>query len=327
MIRIAAAAALLLGALGAARAQSVEELKRAISERDAIILELKQKIEALERGAAPRAVPAPGAPAPAPAAATAEDDELGRALERTLVQQGGLLLRAATYELQPEASYAHWDRSRGPLRRTAGAALSLRAGLPWESQFQLRVPYLRVTTASGSASDWGDIDLSLSKQLAREAPGRPGLIASVGWTGRTGEDGFGGGVPTGSGFNVLQAGLTAVKRSDPLMLYGGISYAAPLSRQVSGNKVAPGDTFGLRLGTILAASPDTAVNLGLNLGFVRPTRLNGQSVADSDTVLGTLQIGVGTILTRDLLLNVAGEFRVAGNVPNFRLTVTLPIRF
>ncbi len=128
MIRTVAIAALLLGARGAALAQSVEELKRAIAERDAVILELKQRLEVLERGPAPRGGPAPGVPAP-----TAEDDEeLGRALERTLVQQGGLLLRPSTYELQPEASYANWDRSRGPMRYVAGTSLSLRAGLPWE---------------------------------------------------------------------------------------------------------------------------------------------------------------------------------------------------
>jgi len=321
-----AIAGLLLGVAGAAAAQTVEELKRAIEERDAVILELKRKVEALERGPSLRASPAPSAPAQA-----AEDDEdLSRALERTLVQQGGLLLRPSTYELQPEASYANWDRSRGPMRYVAGTSLSLRAGLPWESQFQLRVPYVHVSTAAGSATALGDIELSLSKQLARESAGWPGLIASLGWIGRTGRDGFDGGVPsvpTGGGFNVLQGGLTVVKRSDPLMLYGGISYAAAFSRQVSGTEVAPGNTFGLRLGTILAASPDTALNLGLNLGFVRATRLNGQTVPDSDTVLGTLQIGVGTVLSRNVLLNVSGDVRLTGNVPNFRLSVSLPIRF
>lgn len=325
MIRIVGAAALLLGVLGAAHAQSVEELKRAISERDAIILELKQKLEALERGPAPRAAPAPGIPAPAPTAD--EDEELSRALERTLVQQGGLLLRKGAYELQPEASYANWDPARGPARYSAGAALSLRAGLPWESQFQLRVPYVHVSTAAGSATALGDIDLSLSKQLLHESRGVPGLIASLGWTSRTGRDGFDGRVATGGGFNVVQGGLTAVKRSDPLMLYGGVTYAVPLSRQVAGNEIAPGNTFGLRLGTILAASPDTAVNLGMNLGFPRLTRLNGQAVPDSDTVFATLQIGVGTVLSRNVLLNVAGDIRVTGNVPNFRLTVSVPIRF
>ena len=323
MIRAAALAALLFGASGA-HAQSVEELKRAIAERDAVILELKQKLEALERGKAPRAGPAQAARA-APAAD--DDEELGRALERTLVQQGGLLLRAGTYELQPEASYANWDPARGAARYVASAALSLRAGLPWESQFQLRVPYVHVSTATGSATALGDIDLAFSKQLLREIPGSLGLVGSLGWTARTGRDGFGGGIATSGGFHVPQAALTAVRRSDPLMLYGGASYAAPLSRQVSGVKIAPGNTFGLRLGTILAASPDTAVNLGLNLGFPRVTRLNGQAVADSDTVFGTLQIGVGTVLSGNVLLNVSGELRVTGNVPNFRLGVSLPIRF
>lgn len=322
MIRILALAGLLLGAHGAALAQSVEELKRAIQERDATIQELKQKVEALEKRVATSARPAPAA-----AASSADDEELARALERTLVQQGGLLLRPGVQELQPEASYAHWDRSRGLLRRASGAALSYRVGLPWESQFQLRMPYLHVVSATGSRTALGDIELSLARQLSREAPGRPGLIASLGWIGRTGKDGFDGGAPTGSGFNVLQAGLTAVKRTDPLMLYGGVSYSAALSRQVAGNDVAPGDTLGLRFGTILAASPDTAVNLGLNLGFVRPTQVNSQTVTDSDTVLGTLQVGVATVLTRSVLLNVSGDFRVAGNAPNFRLTVSLPIRF
>jgi hypothetical protein len=324
MMRTAALAALLLGACGAAHGQSVEELKRAIAERDAVILELKRKLDALERSQAPRASPAPAARA-APSAD--DDEELSRALERTLVQQGGLLLRPGAYELQPEASYANWDPARGAARYVAGAALSLRAGLPWESQFQLRVPYVHVATAAGSATALGDIDLSFSRQLARESARSPGLIASLGWTTRTGRDGFGGGVATGGGFNVPQAALTAVKRSDPLMLYGGVSYAVPLSRQVAGVEIAPGNTFGLRLGTILAASPDTAVNLGLNLGFPRVTRLNGQAVGGSDTVFGTLQVGVGTVLSRSALLNVAGDFRVTGNVPNFRLSVSLPIRF
>jgi hypothetical protein len=323
VIRIAAAV-LLVGLFGAAHAQTVEELKRAISERDAIIQELRQKLEALERGPTPRPAPAPNVLVPT---AADDDEELNRALERTLVQQGGLLLRRGTYELQPEASYANWDPARGAARYVAGAALSWRAGLPWESQFQLRVPYIHVSTAAGSANALGDIDLSLSKQLARESAGTPGLIASLGWTGRTGRDGFDGRVATGGSFNVVQGGLTMVKRSDPLMLYGGVSYAVPLSRQVAGTEIAPGNTFGLRLGTILAASPDTAVNLGMNLGFPRATRLNGQAVPDSDTVFGTLQIGVGTVLSRNVLLNIAGDIRVTGNVPNFRLTLSLPIRF
>ena len=63
------------------------------------------------------------------------------------------------------------------------------------------------------------------------------------------------------------------------------------------------------------------------MGFVGARRLNGQRVPDSDTVLGTLQLGFGTVPTQRLMLNVAGEFRASGPAQNFRLLLGLPIRF
>lgn len=333
MIRVVAFGLALV--CGAAGAQSVEDLQRAIRERDQTIRELQQKVEALESQAKGRA----GAPSAADRAAAtpkplrdeagegADDEELSRALERTLVQQGGLLLPTGSFEVQPEVSYAHWDKSRGPLRHQSVAALTLRAGLPWASQFQVRVPYVHAVVAGASATRLGDIDLSLSKQLAQERGGWPGLIASLSWSARTGRDSFAGGAPTGSGFNVVSGDLTAVKRYDPLMFYGGVSYTSPFSRRISGVDVAPGDSYGLRFGGVLAATPEVAVNLGLNLGFVRPVSLNGQPVPDSDTVVGTFQIGVGRILTRRAMLNISADLRVTGNVPDFRLGASLPIRF
>jgi hypothetical protein len=301
-----------LGVPLVAQGQSVDELKGMLEERDATIRQLKDRIQALAKDAVPQ---------------DAADEEMDRALERTLVQQGGLVLRAGTYELEPQLSYAHWDKRRSAIRHTSEAAIGFRAGLPWESQFQMRVPYVHVRTAAGSETALGDIDFSLSKQLTRDRGSWPGLIASLGWFSRTGEDGFDGGAPTGGGFDVLQAGFTAVKRHDPLVFFGGLSYASPLSREISGVKIEPGDTVGVRFGSILAASPETSANVGLNLGFVRATRLDGQRIPESDTVLGTLQIGFSTILTRRVLLNISGDFRVTGDVPNFRLSATLPVRF
>lgn len=312
MIRILALAALLFTQAQAARAQSAEELQRMIRERDARIEELIRRIQVLEKDR------------PAP---SEDDEEMNRALERTLVQQGGMLLRAGAGELEPQLSYAHWDKSRSTLRHVSEAALLLRAGLGWESQFQARVPYLHVSAATGSATGFGDVELSLSRQFVRESGPVPSLVASLGWLSRTGNDAFGAEVPTGGGFNVLQAGATALKRHDPFVHYAGLSYAWPRSRRIAGTELEPGDTLGVRLGSILAASPESSVNVGLSLGFVRAARLDGERVPESDTVLGTLQVGFGTILTRSTMLNLSGEFRVTGNVPNFRLNASLPIRF
>lgn len=305
-------AALVLAGHGAGLAQTTEELERLILERDVEIERLQHRIERLQGDAAK----------PSDA-----DEEMNRALERALVQQGALLLPWGTYELEPQLSYAHWDQSRGTLRHEADAALSFRAGLPMELQVQFRVPYVHVSTSAGSETALGDIDVALSRQFRRQSSSLPSLVGSVGWRARTGRDPFDVGIPTGGGFDVAQAGLTALKRHDPLVYYGGLSYSSPLSRDIGGTNVDPGGTLGARMGGILAARPDTSVNLGLNLAFVRAARLDGQRVPESDTVLGTVQLGVSTILTRRLMLNLSADLRVTGEVPNFRLNAALPIRF
>jgi len=109
--------------------------------------------------------------------------------------------------------------------------------------------------------------------------------------------------------------------------YGTISYADPHARTIESSRVDPGSTTGLRVGGILAATPETSVSLGVNLGFVGNTRVDGQPVPGTDGVLGTLQIGLGAIVTRSVMLNLGGEFRFSGNVPNFRLSLGVPIRF
>lgn len=321
-------------------AQSAEEAQRQLRMREAEIRYLRQRIEALEKERAgparperkpAAAVPSKPAVAAAPPAAPDkpedEEDELGRALERTLVQQGALVLAPHVYELQPDVSYVHWDRSRSVIRQEFEGALSLRAGVGWQSQLELRLPYRQVETESDSATGAGNAELTFSSQLAREGGWSPGLIGALTWSARAERDGFDGELPTGSGFDVLQVGLTAVRTRDPLVFFAGASYAVSQSREISGTKVQPGGILGVRFGSALAASPHTSANIGLNLGFVRETRLNDEPVPDSDTVLGTFQVGFATVLSRSVMLNLSADLRVTGDVPDFRLSASLPIRF
>ena len=310
-MRLGLLAALLIA--GLAHAQSPEELQRIIRERDTEIDRLHRRIETLEKKA-------PAAPE--------DEEESNRALERALVQQGGLVLGRGVYELEPQLAYSHWDKTRSELRDVLEAAIGVRAGLGWESQLQVRVPYVWASAASDSGSGFGDFELGFSRQLRREGDSLPSVVASLGWLSRTGQDPFtSDGVATGGGFNVLQAGVLALKRSDPLVYYGGVSYSAPQARDVSGTRLAPGDNLGLRLGAILAASPTASLSAGLNLAFVGTARIDGERVPDSDTVLGTFALGFGKVLTRRVLLNVSSELRVTGAVPDLRLAITLPVRF
>jgi hypothetical protein len=306
-----------------ARPQSVGELKVMVEERDATIRELQQRIEALENKK-----PLRSAQPSRPASPTdADDEELDRALERTLVQQGGLVLRRGTYEFEPQLSYSHWDPNRSSFRHELDSAVSLRAGLGWDTQLQVHVPYVNVTTSAGSATSIGDVDLAFSKQFARESQSGPGLVGSIGWVSRTGKNELDGTVPTGSGFNVLQGALTAVKRHDPMVFYGGLSYASALSREISGARISPGNILGVRAGGVLAVRPDTSINVGLNLGFAGTGSVNGQSVQNSDATIGSLQIGIGIVVTRTIMLNFSTDIRVTGAVPDYRLTASVPIRF
>jgi len=298
--------AALAAAAASAHGQSVEELQRQIKERDAKIQELSA---ALEGKAGP------------------EDEELARALERTLVQQGVMVLPAGSFDLEPQLSYAHWDSDRGALRDEWDAALGFRAGFGRGWQLQVGVPYVHLSTATDSASGFGNVSLAVSKQILPEEGALPGLLAAVGWVARTGRDGFDGNVPTGGGFNVLQASATATKRADPLVYFGGVSYSLPQARDVSGIHVEPGNALGLRGGAILAATPHASVNAGLNVAFVGASRVGGERVSDSDTVFAAFQMGLSTVLTRRVMLNLSGELRVSGPLPNFRLTVAFPVRF
>lgn len=311
MIRVLLAAGL-LGCGSGALAQSADELKREIERRDAEIRRLQERLEAAERK---------------PADTQPEDDELNRALERTLVQEGLLVLPRGRFELQPQASYAHWDTDRGALRYQWDASLTARAGVGWETQLQMTVPYLHVATSTDSTTDLGDLSISATRQLAPERRNTPAVLASLGWVARTGQDPFSGRVPTGSGFNVLQAGVSVLKRADPLVYYGGATYSLPQAQDYGGRRLEPGTSIGVRAGSALAATPYTSVNLAVNLTFQGAAQIDGQRVPDSDTVLGTLQVGFGTLLSRSVMLNLGGEFRFSGPVPNFRLTVGLPFRF
>ena len=120
---IACGAALLATA---ANAQTVEQLKRELAAKKAQISKLEQRLRELEKrqpaAEKPPVVTAPVATVPAAVPVVAappppEDEEMERALERTLVREGVLVLSPWTFEVAPQFSYAHWDKIQDPFIR------------------------------------------------------------------------------------------------------------------------------------------------------------------------------------------------------------------
>jgi hypothetical protein len=315
-----------------ADAQSVSQLKAELAAEEAQVAKLKKRVRELEQSpppviqSAPVVTPVAVRAVPLPPSSPADDDEAERALERTLVREGALVLAPFTYEVTPQVSVAHWDKVQDPfVQNSYSAALSARMGLPWDTQVSVSLPYVFNELRNGdSSSGLADAGFLLSKELMRESEYGTNLVGSVGWTSPTQNGSAFNPIPYVSGF---QGGLTASKRFDPLVLFGSVSYFSSVSQDVAGTQVNPSDVIGSRFGGSLAISPATSVTMGLNMSYlVNPSPID-LVVPQTDRLLSTVDVGFATVVGPRTLLSITAQFGVTGHVPDFRLIAALPIRF
>jgi hypothetical protein len=323
-----------------AQGQPADELKRQLAAKDAQIAKLEKRVRELEKAgareltaSAPR-MPVTRAvglssgtqPGTSEPASSVDDDEAERALERTMVREGALVLAPFTYEVTPQLDFAHWDTIQEPyLRNSYSAALAARMGMPWQSQVAISLPYVvNDVRTGGYDSGLGDIGLVFSKELMRESDYGTNLVGSAGWTSPTRNGSTLSPIPYVSGF---QGGLTASKRLDPLVVFGAISYFSSASRDREPTRVAGTDVIGARMGGSLAVSPSTSMTMGLNVSYVTDPGPSNLVLPRSDRLLSSIDIGVATIVGPRTLLGVTMQLGLTGHVPDFRLMTSLPIRF
>lgn len=312
---------------GTAHAQTVEELKKELAAKDAEIARLNGRVHALESGgAAPVRPMAPqpiAAPPPPPGPA---DEEADRAIEQALVREGVLVLPPFSYELTPSFSWGHWDKVQQPfIDNSFSAGLAFRMGLPWQSQVSVAVPYVWDDLRDGGISQGlGDAGVLFSKELVQEGDVFPGLLGSVGWTSPTSRSCCFGPIPYVSGF---QGGLNASKRLDPLVAFASVSYFSSISSDVVGGKGNDENVIGTRLGASLAVTPATSITAGTSISFLTNPSPANLPTPHSDPILSSVDLGFTTILWQRTLLNVTGQFGLTGDVPDFRLITSVPVRF
>jgi hypothetical protein len=287
----------------------------------------------------------------APGAFEVDEEEIDRALERTLVQTGVLLLPYGKAEIEPSFSYARWEVDAPTFvtedgsvfvgeqevrRNEFQSAQSLRLGLPFDAQLEVGVPYRYVDESTvtkvgfgerresdSSGSGYGDVTVGVAKTLLRENGGWwPDIVGRVRWDSDTGRS-ISGSLPMGGGFNEVAGSLSVVKRQDPLAFVGGVSYETTFEN----DDVKPGDALGFSIGAILAASPDTSLRLGLDQSFVNETRFDGRSVDGSDQTIATLSIGAASILGPGVLLNGAVDIGLTDDAPDYAVRASLPVQF
>ena len=362
-----------------------QQLQQALRERDAIIRNLLERVSELEKRT--NISPAAGADSahsvnvtlPNNAAALPKPDEQGyneedrkarAALDRALIQRGGLLLPSGTLELETSASY--FDASSDAIsiegfsilpvlvvgnivsdrvrRQVALSNVTARLGLPWNFQMDVRAPYgyeqVRTVTAdnketSQHANGLGDVQVSLSRQVAKEHGAIPDLLANVSFKTKTGKDPFALGnneIALGTGFYDIQGRITAVKSSDPMILFGSLSYAynvpagkmVPDPQNVGQQMLAhfePGDTSGFQLGAALAVNPEASLTFSWDQSFTRGTTVNGLRIPGSNLVGGTLRFGGSYIYMPGRIIDLSLGVGLTRDVPNLQFTVGVPLRF
>lgn len=369
----------------------VADLLKKLEKRDAVIFDLVKRVQQLEQrlgaaeaasagsAAAPagtasgaaaagaaasgqttRASASPQSSSPQPAAAPAspgtfavDPEDAERALERSLVQAGALLLPFGTLDVEPGFTYVRQETTASyPITITDGlpiqeflqvgtrenelsGSLGLRVGLPWTSQFEFSGSYAykdrsrifhipgsdSVEEESTSASGFGDVTVGFAKELLRERGWRPDLIGRVRWSSDIGQEKDG--LVLGSGSHSITGELTALKRQDPLAFFASGFYRTNFEKDDRDY----GDEFGFILGTVLAASPDTSLSFSLQQTFADEVRENGRSIPGSDQVNSSLVVGASSVLGRGVLLSLNAGIGLTDDAPDYFVGVSLPIQF
>lgn len=257
---------------------------------------------------------------------------------------------------------------------TAVATLTGRYGVSRRMELEAKLPYVYIHSDTvsreiftGSAQDrvfnargsgMGDVEVTGRYQLNRGGADKPFYIAWLRYKSRTGRDLFdvttdcvtrcvanttGTGLPldlpTGSGFNALQPGVTWLYPSDPVVFFGSLSYLhnfkrSDVSRRVLGGQteflgdIKAGDILGFNLGMGLALNEKAAISIGYDTSIVDKTKQDGEEVAGAvRTTLGTLLLG-GTYRFSDRMsLNVALGVGITRDTPDMTFTARLPINF
>jgi uncharacterized protein len=249
-------------------------------------------------------------------------DETRRALERALVRQGAIVLPPLAIEVEPEVGYTYRE-SGGARRDTVTPALSLRVGLAWGAQADVRLPYVALDREAGGgpSSGLGDIAFGLTKALVTERGALPELLLTARWKTRSGQSG--GRLPAGSGDDGVEALLTASKRKPPVVLTGSVYYVANLPRA----GVDRGDAAGIILSSFLAATPDVSLMAGVDVATFSATTVGGERVPGTDRVGGIVNLGLSSVLSRRIAANLITSIGFTRAAPPLQLTMSLPVRW
>ena len=243
-------------------------------------------------------------------------------------------------------------------RDTITTTPSLRYGISNRLEIEGRVPYIyrndriqvvqqrdqQIVRGIGLRDDGvGDAEATLRYQLNAVRPLQPIWIASLRVKSRTGTgpfeipyDDFGvaEGLATGSGFWGVQPGMSFLLPSDPIVLYGGLSYFHQFARNIDRvvgdrfiGRVKPGGALAANIGFGFALNPRFSYSLGFRHAYIFPTRTQIGDTFQRSARLQAAQLllGMSYRFTELQTVNLGFEFGVTKDAPDLSVTLRMPI--
>lgn len=341
---------------------TVERLQEELAERDAIIIELLNRVEALENAVSSkdgagdlekrRVDSAAIDTAESPPAGDLEVDELQaeRALERGLVEQGARLLAPGQIEVAPRFALAHDEgmfptalmvgggSAVGEVKRTFDAyqrGADVRFGMPLGLQLEIGVPYQSVnqrmetgidgaiqSAMKQSGSGAGDVTLGLAKAFGSNDTDRARIIGRFTWLTGSGKE-RDGPVFLGGGNSGLNAQATAYWRRDPVVFLLSGGY----THYEEQDSLEPGDNFRLSMGLGLAISPDAALIFSFDQMRTSEFSSEGTDLPGTERRSSYLGLSAQTLLGQRFSLGVDADVGLTDDAADYRFGISLSSRF
>lgn len=240
-------------------------------------------------------------------------------------------------------------------------ALTGRYGVTGRFEVEAKVPWLTASSSTltrplatpavtdeffnADGSGLGDVEFAARYQVNRFRGDNTVWIAYLRYKSRTGDGVFEVPVdadtglqlelPTGSGFDAVQPGVTFLLPSDPAVFFGGVAYMHSFERDVGNGygNVEPGAVVDINLGMGLALNEDASFSIGYQHSIVGETQQS--QGADVTNVLaetgrlqiGTMRFGLAYRIAPKLNMNLSLGIGVTDDSPDFEATLRIPYRF
>ncbi|MGE0046557.1 MAG: transporter [Hyphomonadaceae bacterium] len=245
-------------------------------------------------------------------------------------------------------------------RDTVGGTFAARYGITRRLEAEVRVPYMQrwdrvktlaqrdeqvTRTLNLRGGDIGDVEVGLRYQLNNGRNGWPIFVAGVRYKLATGtgpfdiprdEFGVATELATGSGFQSVQAGLSMIYPSDPVVLFANVAYTYSMPDDIDQEiadvmvgRVDPGDSISAGLGFGFALNRQFSYSLGYSHTYVMETESEiGDTLQRSTSVqVGSLSLGMSFRFNEDHALNASFDFGVTEDAPDVRIAFRTPFSF